>query len=396
MPFKVHGHSRNAFDNLRRDMPLVKGKSPEAFEKNLKTEMHAGKPQKQSLAIAYAIKRRSQQKKAAGGHVHGPECAAEGCMMAEGGQLTKSGYQDPDQTKTRPDLSYHEMDNISVAPDTDPDTRLGGPDHTYAGHQSPRKEDTRPDLGYHEKDNLSLDHLSDEDKRNAAAMAEADRRLGQHGAHEEGPQGTAYAKGGYAKTWGVPTAGTPIHMADQHKIDEEALKKELHYAAGGETLPYDDEELKRDLRGYALGGTMPYDDSEDETQGDAGSGHEGSFNEDNYSDTEDGDGQDMVGRIMKQRQQSFSEGGKVANYDHGQTDTDVDDSDEYDKGLAGFHCNEFDDLAMRDDLSHTYTEANSGDDLGNARTEHDEEDDVARIMRLRQQRSQRNPGTIPK
>jgi hypothetical protein len=123
---------------------------------------------------------------------------------------------------------------------------------------------------------------------------------------------------------------------------------------------------------------------------------QGSFNEDNYSDTEDGDGQDMVGRIMKQRQQSFSEGGKVANYDHGQTDTDVDDSDEYDKGLAGFHCNEFDDLAMRDDLSHTYTEANSGDDLGNARTEHDEEDDVARIMRLRQQRSQRNPGTIPK
>lgn len=38
-------------------MPLVKSTSPNAFRKNIKTEMAAGKPQKQAVAIAYATKR---------------------------------------------------------------------------------------------------------------------------------------------------------------------------------------------------------------------------------------------------------------------------------------------------------------------------------------------------
>ncbi len=35
-------------------MPLSKGKSKKAFAGNVKTEMAAGKPQKQALAIAYS------------------------------------------------------------------------------------------------------------------------------------------------------------------------------------------------------------------------------------------------------------------------------------------------------------------------------------------------------
>ena len=38
-------------------MPLVKSKSPEAFRKNVKAEVAAGKPVAQSVAIAYAVKR---------------------------------------------------------------------------------------------------------------------------------------------------------------------------------------------------------------------------------------------------------------------------------------------------------------------------------------------------
>ena len=48
-------------------MPLISGKSPQSFSKNVATEMHAGKPQKQSLAIAYAMKRRAAKKKMAYG-----------------------------------------------------------------------------------------------------------------------------------------------------------------------------------------------------------------------------------------------------------------------------------------------------------------------------------------
>ena len=46
-------------------MPLVKSASKGAFRANLKAELAAGKPKKQSLAIAYSVKRRAAAKKGA-------------------------------------------------------------------------------------------------------------------------------------------------------------------------------------------------------------------------------------------------------------------------------------------------------------------------------------------
>lgn len=43
-------------------MPLMKGKSKKAFSHNVETEMNAGKPQKQAVAIAYSEKRESLRK----------------------------------------------------------------------------------------------------------------------------------------------------------------------------------------------------------------------------------------------------------------------------------------------------------------------------------------------
>lgn len=46
-------------------MPLDKSKSPKAFQKNISTEVKAGKPIKQAVAIAYAVagkKKRTGQK----------------------------------------------------------------------------------------------------------------------------------------------------------------------------------------------------------------------------------------------------------------------------------------------------------------------------------------------
>jgi hypothetical protein len=38
-------------------MPLKKSPTPEAFRKNVKAEVAAGKPVKQAVAIAYSVKR---------------------------------------------------------------------------------------------------------------------------------------------------------------------------------------------------------------------------------------------------------------------------------------------------------------------------------------------------
>ena len=77
---------------------------------------------------------------------------------------------------------------------------------------------------------------------------------------------------------------------------------------------------------------------------------------------------DMIARIMRQR---YSEGGRVAN----ETPPEAD-----------FAPNEFDDLALRDDLEFSETGANSGDEQGDAREDHDRADIVSRVMASRRKK----------
>jgi hypothetical protein len=49
----------------RNVMPLKKSSSKKAMAKNIKTEIKAGKPVKQAVAIAYAVKRQAAAKKGA-------------------------------------------------------------------------------------------------------------------------------------------------------------------------------------------------------------------------------------------------------------------------------------------------------------------------------------------
>ena len=46
-------------------MPLMKSTSKKAFQKNVKTEIDAGKPPKQAVAIAYSTQREAGGRKAA-------------------------------------------------------------------------------------------------------------------------------------------------------------------------------------------------------------------------------------------------------------------------------------------------------------------------------------------
>lgn len=57
-------------------MPLMKSASKKAFGKNVETEMEAGKPQKQSLAIAFSTQRHNKKKKMA----YGGKAEADGAV----------------------------------------------------------------------------------------------------------------------------------------------------------------------------------------------------------------------------------------------------------------------------------------------------------------------------
>ena len=47
-------------------MPLIKGYSKKTIEKNIKTEIKAGRPPKQAVAIAYSIARQAKKGKGRG------------------------------------------------------------------------------------------------------------------------------------------------------------------------------------------------------------------------------------------------------------------------------------------------------------------------------------------
>lgn len=87
----------------------------------------------------------------------------------------------------------------------------------------------------------------------------------------------------------------------------------------------------------------------------------------------------MVMKIMMGRAKGYSEGGQVANEDQGES------ADEPDK-MAKWKPNEFDDLALRDDLEFDSTGANEGDELGDEVEDHDRHDIVERIMKSRSKR----------
>ena len=73
-------------------MPLIKGKSKGAFSQNVSTEMHAGKPQDQALAIAYAMKKKAK-KMAHGGMIEEEE-KETGLLPSEETDHDEEDYND--------------------------------------------------------------------------------------------------------------------------------------------------------------------------------------------------------------------------------------------------------------------------------------------------------------
>jgi len=242
-------------------MPLEHGKSKKSFVHNLKAEMDEGKPMKQSLAIAYAVKRRAGKK------------------MAKGGMLTQDGYESQ--------CNEHCVSPCEIHP------QASG----YMGHEG------------------------DDVKHNEMAMDQDDKMLNQHGEDEIGPEGRHMAKGGNVDL--MPShkkyamEDEPTELAHGGHVDKKYYSNPEHagleqkgvhsqYSSRGvanaarSSAPSENfkeshrrklEELRSmpapKLKGLAMGG---------------------------YA--EDGEDIDMVGRVMKKRQHMYAKGGVVANDVH--------------------------------------------------------------------------------
>jgi hypothetical protein len=121
-------------------MPLITGKSPKAFTHNLKAEIKAGKPMKQSLAIAYAQKRKAN-KMADGGDVDSnPDSSlfdkissVMGSHASEMQDLQEDGGEEiPATDPSEGGASTHNMSNDELAQGTEMIKR-SRPEYAFGG-----------------------------------------------------------------------------------------------------------------------------------------------------------------------------------------------------------------------------------------------------------------------
>jgi hypothetical protein len=85
-------------------MPLVQGSSKKAISENISREMHAGKPQKQAIAIAYSVARKEK-----GFYTHDTHASMQ--HLEEDVKVSGDGFSDSSVPKTpKTDCFY---DNVS-------------------------------------------------------------------------------------------------------------------------------------------------------------------------------------------------------------------------------------------------------------------------------------------
>ena len=223
-------------------MPLIEGKSAKSFKKNLKTEVHAGKPLKQSLAIAYSMKRKADEKKmAAGGFVKEEEASgyvdhpgkdkAEHIMheggCAHGGPVHCNMGCYADGGKVTPEPSPSPQAPVSQEGWDKFQKGLNSAGMSEGGYLNGNEDETEPTAMADAEDTGYLGMPKEHELHNSAAMEEDERRLNQHGQNEQGPYSTAMSEGGQI----TDNYQSEAHMEDM--VGRIMAKRQNHYSEGG-------------------------------------------------------------------------------------------------------------------------------------------------------------------
>ena len=163
-------------------MPLKKSGSDKAFSQNVSTEMHAGKPQKQALAIAYSTKRNAMGKKkmAKGGSVLGDNKST----MTNPESCPQCGFADADRCGHQA-YAVGGMVDAEKPLHTSPDS----PNHEL---EASKEGTERSEHGYGESSEVASDMERDEPSRHGAEQslsAEIMRdRMRMHGKQKTQPE----------------------------------------------------------------------------------------------------------------------------------------------------------------------------------------------------------------
>jgi hypothetical protein len=270
-------------------MPLMQGKSKGAFEHNMKSEMNAGKPPKQSLAIAYATKRHAMKKKMAmggaadtqsigdkirypkgasmamGGHVHNSMCMSRGgSCYAEGGlarENNETSMDDMDRSrgydKSVLKENYGESHNEKLDPRDEPEHgvekemmkqhRFGYKAQEYEDlpHPMQPKEEHSPD-----EEDMPHGMMGADAKMITKAIM---RKMAMGGKVEGDAMGRGEAD---RENLGLfeQYPGHDYQTYEDHEETDEGGRSDTMYADGGEVnYPYKDDKIYN--RSYGQEGT---------------------------------------------------------------------------------------------------------------------------------------------
>ena len=272
----------------------------------------------------------------------------------------------------------------------------------YLGSKSHAKEKAKElhKENLHELKSMKKPHLYAE-----GGDVEAEHNLAMKKAEGKVPtqQGMGYAHGGHVKhyahgsghkkkhevlPYAYPERETKAYKEDQKSLSAQKagaaaalaaqLVKKFGAGAGiGAGMLYPSETAQPEQDTPEFG--MRYQDSEHKAYGGLAEHHKAhelhGVHEGHQTEAHE---KDIVGRIMHKKMHHYSKGGQVAN------DVGV--------GFAMKEPAEYDELVKDDDLEFHYTGANSGDNEGDAREDHDRHDIVARIMASKKKKDKMPPG----
>ena len=262
-------------------MPLEKGHSEGAFKHNVKAEMHAGKPQRQALAIAYAVKRK--KKMAAGGQVIDSddpqdmhqERYPEGTDLSPELKNLKSNLQGIDEFvgSQVPNKAHGGLiQNEKLHPEHEPmGMRPGLGAHDIA-HMIMRRKMAQPPEEYladggmsgpSEQDQTAPDAAEQAIMDNQALDARVQARMNQRQSMKQGQvYSDAYAKSQRQATQGPSGIDNDERInarAAERQQEDEQMHSRVNKAYGGQIEP---QHAKEDF--LALAG---HDDMDDTTEG---------------------------------------------------------------------------------------------------------------------------------